>query len=182
VGPCSRPLDIEERLQQMGFRAAEHETGMRVALPDLREALPPRGLKVERVSSPHHLEDMSRVLAENWEPPDPAVALFYRVAAPSILGAESALRYLIGYLDGEPAAVAGLYLEGGIGAIHSVATRRALRGRGIGSRLAWAAADEARRAGAACAVLQASSEGRQIHERLGFRACCRFAEYTPSGQ
>jgi ribosomal protein S18 acetylase RimI-like enzyme len=116
------------------------------------------------------------------EPPDPAVALFYQSAAPLILGSNDSMRFFVAYLDGVPAAVSGLYLEGGVGGIYSVATRRKFRRRRIGSRITWAAADEARRAGAELAVLQASADGKEIYERLGFRDCCFFAEYTPIGQ
>jgi ribosomal protein S18 acetylase RimI-like enzyme len=182
VGPSSRPLDIEERLQEMGFCATELATGMGLVLRELREAPLPAGLQVERVSSLRHLEDLSCVLAQNWTPPDAAVAPFYQAAAPLILQPQSALRYFVAYLDGEPAAVSGLYLEGGVGGIYSVATRRQFRRHGIGARLTWAAADEARRAGAALAVLQASPEGKEIYQRLGFQDCCCFAEYTPAGQ
>jgi GNAT superfamily N-acetyltransferase len=182
VGPSSRPLDIQERLQALGFCVAERETGMSVELRELKEAPLPAGLAVQRVTASQHLEDFCSVLAENWVPPDPSVACFYQTAAPWMLETDSPLRHFVAYLDGEPAGVSSLYLEGGVGGIYSVASRRALRGRGIGSRLTWAAADEARRAGAALAVLQASSQGKTIYERLGFRGCCGFAEYTPAGQ
>jgi ribosomal protein S18 acetylase RimI-like enzyme len=95
------------------------------------------------------------------EPPDPAVALFYQSAAPLILGSNDSMRFFVAYLDGVPAAVSGLYLEGGVGGIYSVATRRKFRRRRIGSRITWAAADEARRAGAELAVLQASADGKE---------------------
>ena len=179
VGPSSRPLNIEERLQERGFRLAGLETGMRLELRNLFEPPAPDGLTVERVSSPAQLEDFSRVLAENWEPPDPTCAPSYRTACPFLLRAESSLRCFIGYLDGEPAAVSGLYLEGDAGGIYAVATRRLFGRLGISSRLTWAAAQEARRAGAVWAVLQASGEGKAIYERLGFQHCCHFAEYTP---
>jgi len=182
VGPSSRPLDIEERLQEMGFCATELTTGMRLQLHELREAPLPTGLQVLRVSSLRHLEHLSCMLAENWDPPDSAVAPFYQAAAALILQPQSAMRYFVAYLDGEPAAVSGLYLEGGVGGIYSVATRRQFRRRGIGARLTWAAADEARRAGAVLAVLQAAPEGKEIYQRLGFQDCCVFAEYTPAGQ
>lgn len=178
VGPASRPLDLEQRLRGLGFECMERESGMLLGLHDLREAPLPAGLTVERVQSPAQLRDLSRVLAASFEPPDPAVAPFYQAAAPLILDRSSPMRCFLGYVDGEPAGTSGLYLEGGAGGIYSVATQRAFRGRGIGSRLAWAAADEARRAGASLAVLQASPQGKAIYERLGFRDFCSFAEYT----
>lgn len=182
VGPCSRPLDLEERLEERGLKRAERETGMVLELRDLREAPLPAGLTIQRVASPQHLEDLSRILADSWEPPDPAVAPFYQAAAPLIHSPQSPLRCFVAYLEGEPAGVSGLYLEGRVGGIYSVATRRAFRGCGIGSRMTYTAADEARRAGAELAVLQASDEGVHLYERLGLRGCCAFEEYTPAGQ
>lgn len=182
VGPSCRPMDIEERLQEMGFRAAEREVGMCLELRQLAQAPSPHGLKVERVSHAAHLQDLARVLAENWEPADPAVAAFYQAARALMFRPHGPMRYFLGSVDGQPVAVSGLHLEGGVGGIYAVATRRAYRGRGFGSRLAWVAADEVRRAGAALAVLQACQDGKSIYERLGFRACCFFVEYTLRSQ
>lgn len=182
VGPSCRPLDIEARLQEMGFRAAECEIGMCVELRDLWEAPHAAGLTVERVSPSQHLQDLSQVLAANWQPPDSAVASFYQAAAPLLLAPDGRMRYFVGFIDGEPVAVSGLYLQGGVGGIYAVATRQAFRGRGFGSRLAWAAADEARRAGAKLAVLQAAEDGQAIYRRLGFQECCCFAEYALPAQ
>lgn len=179
VGPSCRPLNLEEHLRDMGFSAAERETGMCLELRGLRKAPLPAQLQMKPVRSAQQLQDLSRVLAENWTPPDSAVALFYQAAAPLIVGPRSALRYFVAYLDEEPVAVSGLYLENGVGGIYSVATRKQFRRRGIGSHVTWAAAAEARRCGAQLAVLQASANGEEIYRRLGFRDCGYFAEYTP---
>lgn len=66
---------------------------------------------------------------------------------------------------------------GGVAGLYGVATRPAFRRRGIGTALCWTVLDEARRKGLRTAVLQASEDGEGVYARLGFQACCRFAEY-----
>jgi predicted N-acetyltransferase YhbS len=62
-----------------------------------------------------------------------------------------------------------------------VCTRRECRERGIGSALTWTALDDARRRGIPTAVLQSSDQGKGMYTRLGFSACCNFAEFTQGG-
>jgi ribosomal protein S18 acetylase RimI-like enzyme len=183
VGPVSRPLDLEARLRQHGFEAAEAGLGMFIELRHLpAHVTQPMGLEIRRVAIPEDVSAFADVFAANWEPPDPAVLTFYAAASSILLEARSPMILFVGYLDGAPVSVSELYIDrdpGGVAGLYSVATKKEFRGRGIGTALTWAAVNEARRQGYATAVLQASDAGQGVYTRLGFNLCCQFTEYTP---
>ncbi|MBI1788299.1 MAG: GNAT family N-acetyltransferase [Acidobacteria bacterium] len=176
VGPGSRPLDLERRLEEHGLRAAESELGMALELAQLPAQVDaPAGLEVRRVLTPADLDGFLQVAAS--EPSDPAVAAFFQSAAPLLLEEDCPMRLFAGYLEGTPAAISELFVGGGVAGIHAVATRAEFRGQGIGSLMTWTAAAEGRRLGLPVATLQASEQGQGVYARLGFHACCRFVEY-----
>ena len=185
VGPGSRPLDLEIRLQDQGLRAAESELGMAMELSNLPSRVDgPSKLVVRRVRSARELADFSHLFAANWDPPDQSAVVFYGNAALVLLREDCAMRLFIGYLDGEAVAGSELFVSQGergekVAGLYSVATRREFRRRGMGSVLAWTAARQAQREGISTMTLQSSDEGKGVYMRLGFTACCRFTEYAP---
>jgi ribosomal protein S18 acetylase RimI-like enzyme len=182
VGPGSRPLNLEDRLHDHGLEATEYELGMAMELRDLPPKLEsPGDLTVRRVTCAEELADFAGVFAANWEPPDPAVFEFHQRAAPLLLQDQCPMKLFVGYLDDEPVASSELFLTGRIAGLYSVCTRRECRERGIGSALTWTALDDARRRGIPTAVLQSSDQARGMYTRLGFNACCNFAEFTERG-
>ena len=178
VGPGSRPVDLERRLQEYGLKAVESDLGMAMDLAELPSRVDvPVGLEVRHARVASELSDFAAVVADLWEPPDPAVRLFYESASPLLLEEDCPMRLFVGYLDGYPVAASELFVGGGAAGIYSVATRTPFRRRGIGTTLTWTALDEVRRLGIATAVLQASELGQSVYARLGFRACCHFVVY-----
>jgi ribosomal protein S18 acetylase RimI-like enzyme len=179
VGPGSRPLDLENRLREHGLEATEYELGMAMELSELppnRDC--PRDLTARCVTCLEELTDFASVFAANWQPPDPAVLVFYKSAAPVLLEDRCPMKLFVGYLDDEPVASSELFLSGRIAGLYSVCTRRDCRGRGISSALTLVALDYARCRGIPTAVLQSSDDGKGLYTRLGFSAYCDFAEFT----
>ncbi len=176
VEPCSRPLDLERRLEQHGLRAVEFELGMAADFKQLpaRMDLPP-GLEIRQVGTPEELADFAAVHA--GDPPDLAVLAFCHSAEPLLLKNDCPNLLFVGYVDGRAAAASEVFLEAGAAGIYGVATEREFQRRGIGLAMTWAAADAGRRLGAGIATLQASAAGRGVYARLGFSACCQFVEY-----
>ena len=176
VGPCSRPLDLERRLEEHGLRAAEFELGMAADLTRLPARMGlPAGLEVRRVRTPEELADFAAVNA--GDPPDAAVLTFFQSAAPLLLQTDCPMQLFVGYVEDCAVAANGLFLAAGVAGIYGVSTRKAFQRRGIGLAMTWAAADQGRRLGAATATLLASDEGRGVYARLGFSRCCQFVEY-----
>jgi GNAT superfamily N-acetyltransferase len=94
------------------------------------------------------------------------------------------VRLYVALADGEPASCLGTIdhrpVEGAAGpdcGIYWVATPEEYRGRGLSSRLLYAALVEARERGCATSSLQASSMGYPIYEKLGYQAPYRYHLY-----
>ncbi len=94
------------------------------------------------------------------------------------------LRLYAARVDGEPASVLATIdhepVDGAAGpdcGIYWVATPEAYRGRGLSSRLLYAALAEARERGCATSSLQASGMGEPIYKRLGYVPYFRFHLY-----
>jgi ribosomal protein S18 acetylase RimI-like enzyme len=123
--------------------------------------------------------DAAAVCAEAYEsmglPPAVTASLF---GAPA--GVDPASRVVVAYVEGVAAATARLEPGGGVAGVYWVATRPALRGRGLGEACTRAVTNAGFAAGARFAVLQASPMGAPIYARLGFvtRWQCRWVLVT----
>jgi len=177
VGPCSRPLDLEARLQRCGLMESESEVGMIAAPAALTPAIRHVALVVRRVKTPEQLNDFAAVNAANWDPPDTNVIEFFRRAAPLLLADNCPMRLFVGYAEGQAVASSELFMSKDVAGIHMVSTRREFQRRAYGLAMTWTAADEGRRMGARLISLQASDQGLPVYERLGFVPLCRFVEY-----
>ena len=178
VGPGSRPLNIEARLEDQGLSAFETELGMVLDMKLLPNQLESTSdLEVRRLESEEGIEDFVAVLDACNDSPDPTVRTFFKSAAPVILESECPMRLFVGYVNGRPVATSELFMGGDVAGIHMVATHPLFRRRGLGWALTWWALDEARRLGLETATLQASPQGEAVYRRLGFRAACHFIEY-----
>ena len=84
---------------------------------------------------------------------------------------DESFRTWVGYEDGKPVTTASAYVDDRFVGIYAVATLPEARGRGFGAAVTWAAT--------LCrpempATLQASSMGRPIYERMGYRTVAEF--------
>lgn len=179
AGPCSRPLDLEERLRRHGLEESERELGMTLDLAKAPADVPlPAGTTIRKVETPDDLAAFAGVLAGLADPPDESVRSFFERAGEVVLQPGCPMRFFVAEVEGVPAAVSELFLGGGVAGVHMVATADAYRRRGLGMALTWRALDEGRRAGFEVGALQASQEGQPVYEKLGFTACGVFVEYA----
>ncbi|HSF14042.1 MAG TPA: GNAT family N-acetyltransferase [Vicinamibacteria bacterium] len=179
VGPCSRPLDLESRLQDHGLGAAEYELGMTIPLTEVPDHLDtPAGASIRRVATSKELSSFAAVLAELSDPADENVRAFFESSKSVVLTDDCPMRFYLAYVDSEPAAVSELFHGNGIAGVHMVGTSAKFRRRGLGMALTWTALADGKRLGMNTGTLQASPEGQPVYERLGFRPCGRFVEYT----
>jgi GNAT superfamily N-acetyltransferase len=180
VMPSARPSDLGDRLRIRGLVAADAWPGMAVATSELVEPPPVDGLEIRRVASDGdfvtYLDTFAPILS-----PSPAFTELIAAAGRAIGFAEDAPEiHFVGWRGGDPVATASLVVTGGAAGIYNVTTVQPARGRGIGAAMTAAAVRAGRERGMAIATLQASTMGRPVYERLGFRFVCDLVPYRPA--
>ncbi len=181
LGPEDQPADLSARLMAAGLCEAGTETAMRLELARHTTASAPiAGLSIRRVSKRVELAHFGAVIAATWSPPDEHFRRFYEQIEAAALRPDCPLQFFVGYWKGEPVATSELTVApDGVAGLYSLATLKEFRGRGFGSAMTAHALAVARDLGMREVDLQASSDGRQIYERAGFRAVGEFHEFKP---
>lgn len=174
IGPTTRPTDLVERLQRIGFVIDMQEPGMAMPLADLVAArlAPVPGLRVARVDLANlaDLDMFNRIAEASFKRP---IGLGWQMRRlVNTLGADNPhldhMRFYIGYLSGEPVASASAMIGGGVVGLYTVGTVPYARGRGIGSQMTYHALATACDEGLQVGVLHASEQGQGLYVRLGF--------------
>lgn len=171
LGSRVAPSEWAPHLLPRGFALDATIPGMAAELAALRDD--PRGAPVEirRVLDPETLRIWTRTFAagfgmsEEWG--DGMLAV-YR----GLLAADAPIRYYLAYRDGRPVATSTMFLGAGVAGLYDVATIPSARRQGVGSAVTLAPLLEARAAGYRAGILHASSLGRPVYERMGFRTVC----------
>lgn len=181
MAPGDQPPDLARYLVEGGLVKQEWELAMGRELdPGTVEAPAVPGLEIERAKTPEQLADFARINAENWTPPDPLVDWYYARAAGALLDEASPLRFYLARREGKAVAAVEIAARAETAGVYNLSTRREHRGAGIGGALLAAALEEAARAGARTAVLQAAPSASGLYRRLGFVEFGRIAEFKPA--
>jgi GNAT superfamily N-acetyltransferase len=91
---------------------------------------------------------------------------------------EPGVRYYVGYVDGEPVATGVGIATGRTIGVYNIATVESARRRGYGAAMTVRAVLDGRAAGCDVAVLQASTMGLPIYERLGYRTVVSYRAFA----
>lgn len=177
VGPLAESAELRARLEKAGLRLSERTPAMIADLSDLPE--PPRvgGMTITTAAGPEERRDWGRLTIAAFEMEEKlGVAMGACEATIPADLFEDQPRYTA-CIDGEPVAVSSLVMTDGLAGIYAVATRPNARKRGLGTALTLHAMAEGRRRGAKMATLQATSMGRPVYERLGFRTVFDYQNY-----
>lgn len=86
-------------------------------------------------------------------------------------------RTYLASLNGEPVGTSQLFTSAGVAGIYNVTCLPQARGQGIGSALVLAALQDARALGYRIGILQASTLGYKVYQRLGFQDFGKLSVY-----
>lgn len=177
VAPTSTPANLGDVLLEHGLSISETEEAMVADLDEVPPLPPPEALTVVTVETAEQLSDYASLMAQNWAPPSPTVVEFYDKAATAIFDHDCASRFVVGYVGKQPVTGAEVHFNSGVAGLYGIVTLQAHRRKRFGTAATLAALDLARAAGAARAVLQASSDGAPVYEKIGFTTLGTYTEY-----
>lgn len=165
---------LSRACENVGLRLSSEMPGMsaeRLAAPT--RALP--AMEMRRVDSASTLNDFRAIGASCFHVP---IAWFAEVFNVSVTG-QHPFSCWVGYRDGEPVATAATIMHEGIIGLYNVATAPAQRHRGYAEVITRHAIDEAtRESGSTRVVLQSTSGGLRLYQRIGFRPVTRILVYN----
>lgn len=177
VMPSFAPADLAARLERQGFHPERAWPAFALLFRDLAEPPAVDGLEIRRVADEADLDAYLGIVGQTLSSSDAFTELL-RDASRRIGFADDAVEeHFIGLLQGTPVATASLLVAGGAAGIYNVATLEPARRRGIGAAMTVAALRRGAARGFDLATLQASTMGRPIYERLGFRFVCDLVPY-----
>lgn len=139
-----------------------------------RSAKPEAGLEIRRVTDEPGLEEHRRVVTDGFGA-DPSVA--QAMLGIGLLERPECAVY-VGYLEGEPVTAGLGWRTGRTIGVYNIATLPTARRRGFGEAMTARVVADGEAAGCDVAALQASSMGRPIYERMGFRLSVRYTGYV----
>ncbi|WP_343082055.1 GNAT family N-acetyltransferase [Ostreiculturibacter nitratireducens] len=168
IGPAAQEEGTGERLASKGLAEAGTVPAMTARIDDLPAAAVPERLRIDAASTPPQRALWGRIAAVGTGFPGAAAEALADVEEGIPDTALAGQTRFTGYLDGKPVATSSLVLSHGLAGVYAVATLPEARRRGIGAAMTLHALQAAKAAGAQVAVLQSSSMGRPIYERMGF--------------
>lgn len=164
-GAPDEPPDLGERLQALGFTAAEAVPGMATDLDRLAPESLPAGFSVERVADESAHAALSAIQVQTLGEAFAGRARLKRAFGMDVSGP---VQHYLGRLDGIPVAAATAVYTAGVVGLYGIGTLPEARGRGLGRAITLHACLVARQRGYRVATLHATPLGLPVYRRLGF--------------
>jgi GNAT superfamily N-acetyltransferase len=188
VGPTSTPDDLVRRLIDHGLVHDEDLPVLGMTLDGWRSVPPASGIELEWVHDRATFDEATRVMFAAFGMPDDIFDAFADRFSDTVVGPGATGHVVLARIDGRPVSTAlGYVLDGFVG-VYNVATVPAEERQGGGRAVTTAVIEDAIERGAMSAVLQTSTAGRPVYERIGFHdvgsvtvLAGRFGELTPLG-
>lgn len=176
VSPSDTPSNLTEVIESQGLVFKEQDVGMALSLEEFPKNTQLSPLIFKQVHSLELLEEFFSVITQIGGNPE-AFDRLYRHTPLKLIEKGAPLEMHIGYLDGKPAVTGILVFHADVAGIYYVATNPSQRNKGFGTAMMRHLLAIAKEKGYLTAVLQASHEGKNLYERLGFKEKCIFKEY-----
>ncbi|MEP6716937.1 MAG: GNAT family N-acetyltransferase [Terriglobia bacterium] len=165
--------NVTQIFQRFGLRLSSEMPGMIGSpLGKPRRSLP--ALDMRPVNSESTLNDFRAIGSVSFHVP---YDWFSEVFDASVAAGQRDFLCNVGYLHGEPVATSASLRSNGVVGLYNIATAPAYRGRGYGEAITRMTMQNALKAGEPV-VLQSTSQGLRIYERLGFREVTRILVYN----
>ncbi len=186
VMPSTVPAHLGSALAAHGLTPGGTRPGMAVDLAALPAAASESGtaapgLRIETVADLPAYERWVAVFAACYGYTPEIAARYLALTSKAELDSGDTLppvRHYLGWLNGNPVAIATLLLDAGVAGLYHVGTVPHARRRGIGTAIALAPLLDARRLGSRVGVLFSSPMGLNIYRQMGFQTVCQLDRYV----
>ncbi len=170
--------DLEDAALARGFENQAEVPGMLVTTrPD--DPSPLKGVDVRWAEDEQTVQDFVSIAAEAY------VAVHLPAEVTAVAFGEPGrllvphVKIVVASVDGTPAAAALVLLSHGTAGVYWVGTREAHRGRGLGDLCTRLVTQAGFDAGANGVCLQATPQGHDVYQRIGYRDVTTYRWYTP---
>jgi ribosomal protein S18 acetylase RimI-like enzyme len=181
ISPWTLPNNISTLLEQNGLTPAGEVPGMVMELSLLpREPEPIEHFSLRKVNSPELQALWAQIAATGTGFSEEAIEQMIKVESTITDPQYQSQQRYIGYLEDVPVATSALVLDAGVAGIYAVATLPEARQKGIGRMMTMMPLLEAREMGYRLGVLQSSSAGYSVYQKLGFQALWKYSLYLQS--
>ena len=169
--------EIKVQLENHGLTFRESfATEMAADLMSLPEKTQiPNGLRIMTVEDEALLRKWIHVASIGFRIPQDVENIWYSFFAEA--ACERPFLTYLALLNGVPVATSQLFTSAGVAGIYNVTCLPEARGQGIGAAITLAPLLEAREMGYRVGILQASSMGYKVYQRLGFQDFGKLSVY-----
>lgn len=169
--------EIRKHLTTRGLTFRESfATEMAVDMNVLQEDLPKlNGFEIVSVEDEITLKKWIHVASIGFGVPTDVEDVWFEFF--NYAACKSPFHTYLALLNGEPVGTSQLFVSGGVAGIYNVSCIPEARGQGIGSAIVLAPLLAARELGYHVGILQASSMGHRVYQRLGFQDFGKLSVY-----
>lgn len=169
VTPLTQPPDLGRYLEAHGLTLKGTDTSMILDMQQTSNDLPvPASFTIKEVEDGEALQLWRTITTQGFETSQEMGQFYHDAYARLGFGKDMPWHHYIGWLHGEPVAIASLLLHAGIAGIYGVATIPKARKRGLGTAMTLHALHEAQKLGYRIAVLAPSNMAANLYRRIGF--------------
>ena len=170
-------LEIKKHLEARGLTFSESfATEMAADLMTLRESNSiPKHLSIVRVEDEQTLRKWIHVASIGFGVPMDVEEVWFEFF--SYAACAAPFQTYLALLNGKPVGTSQLFTSAGVAGIYNVTCIPEARGQGIGTAIVTAPLLDAREMGYHVGILQASSMGYRVYQRLGFQDFGKLSVY-----
>jgi len=170
-------VEIRRHLEAHGLIFSESFAAeMAADLMTLREDIPvPDSLRIVPVEDERTLRKWIHIASIGFRVPLEVENIWYEFFAAA--ACTLPFRTYLALLNEEPVGTSQLFTSAGVAGIYNVTCVPEARGQGIGAAITLAPLLEARKMGYRVGILQASSMGYKVYQRLGFQDFGKLSVY-----
>ena len=178
IGPSTRPANLALMLETHGFVYSDITTGMAIDLQAMNEhVFINADLVITEIEDLETLKILRSIEISGFGASETAAQSYYDAHAHAGFGNGTPWHHYIGWLHGEPAAIASLLFHAGVAGIYGIATVPQSRRQGIAAAITLHALHEARRRGYRIAVLSPTEMSYALYRHIGFQEYCKLIHY-----